>query len=251
MTILQMLRASFDVCKSLPRVSSSIRFFSVSQAACEPSRKDLNAKLMKRRETNRRASKSSSFRCQIDPEYRRHERARGLEAERRYTQNPEHREAIRSRKREAYIRHKNRNPHFYTKHRLREWLHKHAWVRDELDWKAHKPVVSPVKVARTCASCNIEQYGGFQLWWSCTILHTRTVLISFLGGQQRKYDPSLFDCTTCYFGPGPDPRQAWPRGCEDVTTLRELRIRKQELDLGLDPGSLSQTKSSDVKDIQS
>lgn len=165
MVILQMLQASFDVCKSLPKVSSSLRFFSVSQAACEPSRKDLNAKLMKRRETNRRASESSSFRCQIDPEYRRHERARGLEAERRYTQNPEHREAIRSRKREAYIRHKNRNPHFYTKHRLRKWLHKHAWVRDELDWKAHKPVVSPVKVARTCASCNIEQYGGFQLWW--------------------------------------------------------------------------------------
>lgn len=71
------------------------------------------------------------------------------------------------------------------------------------------------------------------------------------GDQQHKYDPSLFDCTSCLFGPDPDPRQAFPRGCEDVTTLRELRIRKQELSLGMRPGSLSQNKSAAVEHVES
>lgn len=102
-----------------------------------------------------------------------------------------------------------------------------------------------------CEDAGVQNSVSLVISQSCTILLRRNMLILFLGGQQRKYDPSLFDCTTCYFGPGPDLRQTYPRGCEDVTTIGELRTRKQELDLGLEPGSLSQTKSSDVQDVQS
>lgn len=72
---------------------------------------------------------------------------------------------------------------------------------------------------------------------------------SCFGDQQRKYDPSLFDCPACFFGPGPDPRKAFPRGCEDVTTLSQLRARKQELDRGMKPGSLSKKRSSGVSSL--
>ena len=54
----------------------------------------------------------------------------------------------------------------------------------------------------------------------------------------RKYDPTLWDCTTCFLNG--DPRQAMPRGYEDVTTIAELRARKQKFDaleLGTEPKS--------------
>jgi hypothetical protein len=263
MTIFQTLRTTFDVCKSLPKVSPSLRFFSVSQVAYEPPQDDLNAKISKRREYLRQYHEACRFKSNVDPEYRRQRRESLSAIDRRYYQNPDHHEIIKLKRRILYARRVAENPHLYARYRLHLWLNRHAWVRDELDWKAHKPVWSPVKVTRTCESCNIEKYGGSYLWWvrmrecrwpelgTCydlTVLYlrTRNMLNLFSGGQQRKYDPSLFDCTTCFFGPNPDPRHAYPRGCEDVTTIRELRTRKQELDRGLKPGSLSQNKSAAV-----
>lgn len=45
------------------------------------------------------------------------------------------------------------------------WVRRHAWVRDELDWRSHVPVYSSVKVERNCERCNYPRLDGAMLWW--------------------------------------------------------------------------------------
>jgi hypothetical protein len=45
------------------------------------------------------------------------------------------------------------------------WLRRSAWVRDELDWRSHVPILSDVKVERNCERCNFPRLFGAMLWW--------------------------------------------------------------------------------------
>lgn len=131
MTIFQTLRTTFDVCKSLPKVSPSLRFFSVSQVAYEPPQDDLNAKISKRREYLRQYHEACRFKSNVDPEYRRQRRELLSAIDRRYYQNPDHHEIIKLKRRILYARRVAENPSLYARSRLHLWLNRHAWVRDE------------------------------------------------------------------------------------------------------------------------
>jgi hypothetical protein len=45
------------------------------------------------------------------------------------------------------------------------WLRRHAWVRDELDWRTHLPAYRDVRVERNCERCNLPPSHGARLWW--------------------------------------------------------------------------------------
>jgi hypothetical protein len=72
------------------------------------------------------------------------------------------------------------------------------------------------------------------------------MLIILVYFQQRKYDPTVFDCTS-YFS-GDDPLKALPEDYQDLKTIVEIRVRKQELDHGLTSESSSQIDSPTGED---
>lgn len=162
--ILHTLRTTFDACKPLPKVSSALRFFSASKVGYESPKNILSAEDKKRREQSRQWDDIPGFKSNVDPEYRRDLRKIVAAANRRYYRNPDHREKLMAKSKTTNALYRA-EPDFYIKQRLRVWLHTSAWARDELDWKAHKPVWSAVKVSRYCASCQIERYNGAHLWW--------------------------------------------------------------------------------------
>lgn len=45
------------------------------------------------------------------------------------------------------------------------WLHKHAWVREELPWKSHRPVLYDKRIEHYCAGCEWTKHRGRQLYW--------------------------------------------------------------------------------------
>lgn len=165
--ILETLRTTFDACKALPEVSRASRFFSISQAGYESPQDNLDMEVTKRRELIRHYKQNRDFKGYVDPDYRRKFQRTINAANRRYTQNPEHREKVLEKMRIKSVQYRAENPQYLIKKALRQWLRDHAWVRDELDWRSHIPVWSDVKIARTCESCSIEQYNGFRLWWVC------------------------------------------------------------------------------------
>ena len=162
---LETLRTTFIAWKSLPKVSPGLRFFSVSQVGYEPLKDTLNTKVKQSKEQNHRYQVNRNLKSQTDPEYRRGYRGALSVANRRRHYNPDHHEKILTQQKIAQAQYRAEDPDFYIKNRLRQWVHKHAWVRDEFDWKAHTPVWSAVKVSRTCASCQIERYNGAHPWW--------------------------------------------------------------------------------------
>lgn len=92
--------------------------------------------------------------------------------------------------------------------RLVSWT-KHSWVR-QLPWKSHTPIVTQDKVRHICATCDIYRIDGAKLWWR----------------RHNPSDPPLYDCQSCYV----KNFQHRPEGYEDVTTYKELKARKEELD---------------------
>ncbi|CAD0082490.1 unnamed protein product [Aureobasidium vineae] len=94
---------------------------------------------------------------------------------------------------------------------LKQWFFKHAWVRDELPWKSHRPVLYDQNTGHYCAGCEWTKYGGRRLWFKNLV------------------DESYL-CQSCYIPPSPDWDQIMPKGYEDIKTLKDLKARKQQLD---------------------
>ncbi|THY15056.1 hypothetical protein D6D01_07988, partial [Aureobasidium pullulans] len=133
------------------------------------------------------------------------------------------RERIRVKHKLDRLRKLAEDPHYNLKKMIFRWCYRYPWVREELDWKSHVPVSSEQKISRLCTGCGYRRTGGQKLWF------------------RRKYDPDLYDCFSCFLGT--DSVQALPRGCEDIRTIAELRVRKEELDA---QGFTSKSPSGDT-----
>ncbi|THY82167.1 hypothetical protein D6C93_09299, partial [Aureobasidium pullulans] len=107
-----------------------------------------------------------------------------------------------------------RNAVFTMRVRLSNWLCAHAWVRESLPWRTHRPIVHAEKVEQKCVGCGWVRRGGLKLTWSS---------IS---------DGSVL-CHNCYMQRG-DIAQVMPEGYGHVRFMSDLRARKDELD---GPGS--------------
>ncbi|THW83307.1 hypothetical protein D6D18_08158 [Aureobasidium pullulans] len=104
-----------------------------------------------------------------------------------------------------------RNAVFTMRVRLSNWLCAHAWVRESLPWKTHRPIVHAEKVEQKCVGCGWARRGGLKLTWSS---------IS---------DGSVL-CHNCYMQQG-DIAQVMPEGYGHVRFISDLRARKDELDV--------------------
>jgi hypothetical protein len=91
---------------------------------------------------------------------------------------------------------------------LSKWTRAHAWVREELPWKSHRPVLYTSPVQHRCESCGLTRRSGLRLVW------------------QSIAQPDLYSCHTCYLKQ--DLGACMPEGYEDVRDLRELARRKKE-----------------------
>ncbi|KEQ98552.1 hypothetical protein AUEXF2481DRAFT_26919 [Aureobasidium subglaciale EXF-2481] len=49
--------------------------------------------------------------------------------------------------------------------RLYQWCSRNSWVRDNLPWKTHRPLLYPERTEHQCSDCSIVFKNGFRLWW--------------------------------------------------------------------------------------
>jgi hypothetical protein len=102
------------------------------------------------------------------------------------------------------------DPKFRLLKLLSQWVRAHAWVRDELSWKSHRPVVHKRPVQHRCESCGILRRSGLRLFW------------------QSIAQPDSYSCHTCYMKR--DVEACMPEGFEDIRTFRGLAARKGQLE---------------------
>jgi hypothetical protein len=105
-----------------------------------------------------------------------------------------------------------KDPWFAIQRALRTWVNRVPTTRDRLCWKYHVPVMTTEKVERHCASCHITRRGGTRLVWQRR--------------QVSENDEPLYDCSGCFYK---DPATALPEGFEDVKTLQQLYLRRDQL----------------------
>jgi hypothetical protein len=102
------------------------------------------------------------------------------------------------------------NPRFRLLRLLSKWTRAHEWVREELPWKSHRPVVYTNPVQHRCESCGLTRRSGLLLVW------------------QSIAQPDLYSCHTCYLKH--DLGACMPEGYEDVRDFKELARRKKRLE---------------------
>ena len=100
-------------------------------------------------------------------------------------------------------------------HNLKTWCSRYAWFREDLPWKLHKPIYHEERVEHHCEGCNWTRKGGYKLWFRKISSPSTAEADSWL-------------CSKCYF-PKADCRQAMPKGYEDLTTIKEIAKRREEL----------------------
>ena len=146
-----------------------------------------------------------------DPEeLKRRTHAKNLNYRPKIFNDPErHAESLKSKK-EAYTKRQQVERYSFGQ-RLKQWLFLHAWVRDELPWKSHRPVLHDQSTEHYCAGCKWAKFGGRRLWFKSLI------------------DESYL-CQSCYIPPNPDWNKIMPEGYEDVRHFKDLRARKEQLD---------------------
>lgn len=108
--------------------------------------------------------------------------------------------------------------------RLRDWTRGHEWVRAQLPWKTHVPLLYADKVEHYCHGCDWTRNGGRQLWWRRKADATSRDRQALEDG--RKSDEYL--CHHCYVQQG--HFDALPKGYEDVRTLKDMAARKKQFD---------------------
>lgn len=102
------------------------------------------------------------------------------------------------------------DPRFRLVKYLSVWLRRYAWVREELPWKSHVPLVYTSPVQHRCESCGLTRRGGRLLMW------------------QSIAQPDLYSCHSCYMKH--DLEDCMPTGYEDSRSLKAVAARKRQLD---------------------
>lgn len=131
--------------------------------------------------------------------------------------------------REAMSRLMQTNPAYKLRATMQNLVLRNPWVREELPWKTHTPILYPAKIEHKCAKCVVTRHGGNKMWWK----------------RKLDLDPDdneLYECHKCYF----TGSEAMPEGYEDIkeVTLTALKKRKIELD---GPHSIPQQKKKNTK----
>ena len=222
--ILPALRNLLDVCKSSSlRLPPTSRLFSIRHVNCDSTEDAIALKEAKRKARNVRNNENRTLQLLTDPDYYKRYYERQSGHFHKWYQKPEVRERIRVKHKLDQQRKRAEDSHYHLKKMIVRWCYRYPWVCEELDWKSHVPVSSEQRISRLCTGCGCRRTGGQRLWF------------------RRKYDPDLYDCFTCFLGT--DPVQALPRGCEDIRTIMELRVRKGVLDA---QGFTSKSSSGDT-----
>jgi hypothetical protein len=127
---------------------------------------------------------------------------------------------------------RNSNDSFKRLARLRKWCYVYDWVRDQLPWKAYKPELYESKVQHHCTGCVFIPKTGYKLWWrhiNRSVDHEQPN-----PGPESTSATEKYMCSACYLKAGWE--NITPQGFEDVTTIKELRIRAKELDIDIGEG---------------
>jgi hypothetical protein len=201
----QHLLKAVRVCKSTVLSLSSIsRVFSsfrpLKERSSDPEKKKIRPE---------KHAQYYRMKCRTDPEWTLARRRIAREATAKYAASlteGQYQQYILN-KRETNQQRYREDPEY----KLRQWLtvtiRSHAWLRERLPWKTHKPVFYEDKVQHACSTCLIPRYGGaYKLWWA-------------------SHDGKHYQCNSCYFN-GSD---VMPKGYEDVLSMAELKKRMEEL----------------------
>jgi hypothetical protein len=100
---------------------------------------------------------------------------------------------------------------------LRKWCASYVWVREELPWQSHRPILYDKMTEHYCAGCKTTRFRGGKLFW------------------QNMADHSYL-CTSCYAS-NLDWSKIMPKGYEDIRDIKALRARKEQLDASEAPPS--------------
>jgi hypothetical protein len=110
------------------------------------------------------------------------------------------------------------------------------WVREQLPWKSHQPVLFENKQKHYCYGCDWVRSNGMKIWWRKRG-GDEQVREDGEGKQQMREDgddgdvekSDKFLCHGCYVNKR-TLFEVLPEGYEDVRTLKELVARKKQLD---------------------
>jgi hypothetical protein len=151
--------------KFLVTVPSTSRLFSISHTRTSSTPED--GKRWETQEDRRQ------FKIQTDFEYRKRRHEQRAVYNRKWYARPENHARHRAKQREARANRRVRSPYLGPmSYAWAQWLRRYAWVRDELDWRSHVPVYSPVRIERNCERCNFPSSTGAMLWWVSTRMNT-------------------------------------------------------------------------------
>lgn len=138
----------------------------------------------------------------------------------RYKNDPTYRAERNERCRNYYHNMKKGNEVRSLRVKMKLWIFRHAWVREELPWQYYRPIVYDQLTEHHCAYCGWIRPGGRRLYW------------------QSLVDTDRYLCLSCYIPlQNPDWNTIMPKGYEDIRGFKALVARKKELDVSKAPPS--------------
>lgn len=136
----------------------------------------------------------------------------------RYLHDATWRAERREWRRAHYAHNEKGNEAWMMRKNLKAWSTRLPWLREELPWKAYRPVVYDQLTKHYCVGCKWTRPGGRKLYW------------------QSLVDPTEFLCTRCYVpAENPDWNRIMPEGYEDVRDIKTMRARKKQFDASRPP----------------
>lgn len=182
-----------------PYVSISSRLFSLSSFKSVTLSKD---PIERRQQLD-----AIKLRRRTDVEWHEKEMAWKIQSWRRLHQDdPEWQEQRRKREKAKY----HADPMYKFSQILKVWLRTHTWVREELPWKTHRPVLYTTPVRHRCEVCGLMRLSGMLLFW-------RSIA-----------QPDSYSCYRCHVKQGAEA--VMPKGYEDARGLKDLVARKEQLE---------------------
>jgi hypothetical protein len=176
--------------------------------------KDIEKRELQRLRNNETERIRKALKYATDPVWRlKHLAVKSACQSARYISDPEWRARNRQQKIQVYNAKYREDQYFPIKSALRSWIYKAPTTRDRLSWKSHVPVLTAEKVEHHCASCRMRVRGGYKLWWQRK-----------LNTEQAGHP--LYDCNACF---SKDSATALPEGFEDVKTVQQLFLRREQL----------------------
>jgi hypothetical protein len=112
-----------------------------------------------------------------------------------------------------------------------------SWVRKELPWKTHVPLIHESKVRYFCKGCDWSPVNGLKLWWRRGKEEEEEEEEDkvFVQGQESEEDDKKKEksveniCHACYMRTR-SRFEALPDGYEHVETLKDVVARKEKFD---------------------